>query len=603
MVTTKSKITKIVIAVLICFMLCISLFAGCNLIGEDMAKYYNATVAYFTYNDTGETVKITKRDLISAFGTTGGQYYQQTGDAQAAYNQTAQLLVYRKLITKDVEKDLKEEYGEILNLKQKTYLFEMTYQTFVDNVVDYYNDMNGIKDTDEQSDDEVVTQVPFVPQAEYINGEIVLKNTINDEVESHIYFSDLTKGRDVTKQEDMDILYTLCTNYISDNPQYSKAYSKYLSDIKNFEKGMNLSTTSDSIFKRELRRIYDALYENYMLRQYQVIHQKEDSPVTIENMLKKYQNDVANDYNKYIVEKASSYDDDVLGGVENINYFDENGTQFFYVSHLLAKFTTGQEEKYKLYKGIIDGKDYDSDETTQEDSSLDEAKAQVLLNALYDSVVFTERDKVVKEDGSIEWVDNGKTKSVAQVVNELKLALSTCGDDEYKKAEKFTDEFFYKYNQDDAMFSAERNYVIGVDKNGEAKSQMVQEFTDAAISLYNSNNGKIGDFYMPNDKDVKSAMVKTKFGVHIVIYMGRVNNLVQITEPTAQFSPSVLTRLSSNEARLKAGESKTMFDKLFEQLNSDGFAVFQTMNLTFLTNEVDIHYCPDEYADLVSKLK
>ena len=57
--------------------------------------------------------------------------------------------------------------------------------------------------------------------------------------------------------------------------------------------------------------------------------------------------------------------------------------------------------------------------------------------------------------------------------------------------------------------------------------------------------------------------------------------------------------LDSKQARLKAGESKTIFDAIFDEINTDRYSVYENMNLEKLRSEVSIKYYPDGYKDLV----
>ena len=57
--------------------------------------------------------------------------------------------------------------------------------------------------------------------------------------------------------------------------------------------------------------------------------------------------------------------------------------------------------------------------------------------------------------------------------------------------------------------------------------------------------------------------------------------------------------LDSEAARLKAGVEQTVFDEIFEEINTDNFTIFENMDLQFLRSEVTIEYYPDGYSDLV----
>ncbi len=586
----KNKFTSLFLSLALCLMLCVSLFAGCTLVTKDMSKYYSAVVASFTY-DNNEKIDITKKELITAYNSYGYQYVQSYNmETSEAYKLTIQNIIDTKLIVKASE-DLSKENngGEVLTSKEKTYLWEMTFETIQDNLESYYNDINNIDTSDQQeeSSDGVVSESDYQPTAILVpNGDgtytIQLKKTTKTEMESHTFWSSV--DRDIEKQNDLDALYLIVVDFVRDNPIYSQAYNKYLNEAKKSEDGLNLATDNKSVFERELKRIYEIIYENFMVTKYAESHQTLNSSVTVANILELYQSKVISDYNKYVTENSSSYENDVLSNVGSINYFKTQGTQFFYISHILAKFSDGQQSLYDDCMKVING---ESDKYTI-------GEAQGLIEDLYKNLTFPVREK----NDSGDWVDTGKTKSVEAVMQELELKLATAGDNEYLKAEYFQ-EFIYKYNQDDGMFNSTNNYVIGIDyttpdeeagTNYTVYSNMVDSFTDAAIELYDQGNAKIGDVY--------SEQIRSEYGIHIMIYEGKVQNLFTGIDEKFTLTTSDIEILNSNSARIKAGEDKTLFDSLFDELNSDRYSIFESMNLQFLRDEVNITFYPDAYKDL-----
>ena len=601
----KRRVTGLLMAVCFGLMTCVSLVAGCSLVTTDMAKYYNATVASFTYED-GEKINVTKRELITAFNSYGYQYYQNYGmELKEAYKQTIDSVIDQKLIINSAEETAKEQNnGEILTTKEKTYLWETTYEAIEDNIISYYNDINNIEeDEEESSEDGVVSQEVFEKTAKLVQNadgsfKIEVVSTTKSDVDSHEYWSGA--DRDVTKQNDLDALYNYVVTFVNENPIYSQAYNKYLSEAKNSEKGMKLSTDNKSVFQREIIRVYEVLYDSFMVNKYTEQNQGSNSTVTITNILDVYKNKVVSDYNKYVTENASTYESDVLSDVSKINYFKTTGTQFFYVSHILAKFSDEQQAEYDRLTKIVNG-EADGPETIGE--------AEAKINDLYNSLSFPVREK--NADG--EWVEvkdsegGTVTKSVAAVMQEVYLKLATAGDNEYLKAEYFN-EFIYKYNQDDGMFNADRNYVIGIDYTTPdtenetpytIHSNMVENFTNAAIQLYNQGEAKIGDVYAPQADDLSSGLIRTEYGIHIMVYEGKVENLFTGIDQNFNLTVNDIAELDSNRARLKAGEAKTVFDSLYEEVNKDNFTIFENMDLQFLRSQVKIEYYPDEYKDLI----
>ncbi len=601
----KNKFTALFMSVCMCLLTCVSLVAGCSLVTTDMSKYYNTPVASFTY-ENGEKEEVTKKELITAFNSYGYQYYQNYGmSLSEAYKYTLDAVINQKLVINSAEEKASQANGgEVLTTKQKTYLWETTYEAIEDNIISYHNDLNNIKeDEEETSDDGVVSQEVYNPTANIVSNNdgtysIVLEQTTTSDVDSHDYWSGA--DRDINTQNDLDALYNYVLTFVRENPTYTQAFNKYLSQAKSSEEGMRLSTDNKSVFQREIMRVYGVLYDSFMVDLYQEQNQGSNSSVTIANILDVYTNRVVSDYNKYVTENASTYEDDVLEDVSKINYFKTTGTQFFYVSHILAKFTDEQQAEYDRLTAIVNGES-DGPETIGE--------AQAKIEDLYNNLSFPVREK--NSDG--EWVEikgeNGQTvtKSAAAVMEEVALKLATAGDNEYLKAEYF-EEFIYKYNQDDGMFNSDRNYIIGIDyttpdtENGTSYtiySNMVENFTNAAISLYNQGNAQIGDIYMQTDGDYASGLIRTEYGLHIMVYEGKVQNLFTGINQDFTLTVNDIQVLDSKEARLKAGVDKTVFDVIFDELNKDNFSIFENMDLQFLRSQVSIEYYPDAYKDLI----
>ena len=85
-----------------------------------------------------------------------------------------------------------------------------------------------------------------------------------------------------------DVLYRNVVNYVTQNPVYAQGYSRYLSEAKRSEEGVGLSTDNESVFKREIQRIYEVLYNAFMIDKYQEMNQANNASVTINNILELY---------------------------------------------------------------------------------------------------------------------------------------------------------------------------------------------------------------------------------------------------------------------------------------------------------------------------
>ena len=157
------------------------------------------------------------------------------------------------------------------------------------------------------------------------------------------------------------------------------------------------------------------------------------------------------------------------------------------------------------------------------------------------------------------------------------------------KLDVFND-YMYEFNEDTGNKHQDFDYVIGT-KN----SKMVDEFNEAARALYDNGNGQIGDI---------SGMVESTYGIHILIYLGPVENLFNVTDIDA-FS---LTNATGDElsalvekittTQLSVLNTKTVFDLVYEKLITDNVSILEMLNLSTLKAGTKITTYPSHYSDL-----
>src|SRR5699024_5737826 len=102
-----------------------------------------------------ESEDITKRELINAYNSYGYNYVNNYGYSQhEAVEETLDTIINRKLMIKDVESTYKRENKELFNDSETTYLWESTYDAFYSNLRQYYNEILGIEDEEDASQEE-----------------------------------------------------------------------------------------------------------------------------------------------------------------------------------------------------------------------------------------------------------------------------------------------------------------------------------------------------------------------------------------------------------------------------------------------------------------
>ena len=203
----KTKLTKLIISLSLCLVMCVSVFAGCTLVTTDMSRYYSQVVASLEY-ESGEKIEITKRDLSVAVANYSETYQSYGLEGEEAVRQILESVINERLVIRASENMAKEQNnGEI-----KTYLWELTFETIEDNIISYYNQINGIEEEDssstESEDDTVVTQNGYEDLVSLqMDGQggftLTLNSTASTAVEDHTFWNG--EDRDLTTQNDLDV--------------------------------------------------------------------------------------------------------------------------------------------------------------------------------------------------------------------------------------------------------------------------------------------------------------------------------------------------------------------------------------------------------------
>ena len=115
-----------------------SVVTGCSLVTTNYDKYYNAVAARIDFKD-GSKIEITRKDLRIAYSTYQfNQYVENYGFTQEeAYTKALDYLVSKELAIRDAEIKSKELNADdaILTSKEKTYLWEKTYESMKDSIM------------------------------------------------------------------------------------------------------------------------------------------------------------------------------------------------------------------------------------------------------------------------------------------------------------------------------------------------------------------------------------------------------------------------------------------------------------------------------------
>ncbi len=544
---------------LICFSFVLT---GCNLFPQNQAKYLNAPVVTFQTADD-ENITITKQDLITAFNSYGASLVNSYGyTMQDAIDATIDILINREVMLDAAKQNVVFGNGDLNDIWQDA------YDTIISNLASY--ESNVIKEwkldipsslEEEESDDKAY--VPYKKKAEIVceNGQYVIKlKDTNTQVDQNVelYYDEgeeissliETVNKKITSSSNKDVL--------------TEAKRQYIEALKTSEKGQGLSTNSNEVFEREVQRIYDTVVENKYIEIYEdsIRGDNDISNISVSQVLRKLTNDMLASYTKYSL-NTTQFNTDMLDNRESVNYvINEN---YFYVNHILLKYdessTTTIENLEKAYKnGTISVK-------------------------AYKDALEVEAEKIVVKN-----IQTGKSTNYNPFDIYKQLTSEMTGVSDEKKTEIFKD-YIYTYNEDTGNMNADYCYVIGKDD-----SRMVETFTETSRKLWDNGDGEYGaiDYCV------------SEYGIHIIFYAGVITNPFTIVDPN-NFNLETTNQDQLNEiintiktTLLNNFNNKTLFDKVYEELETDNYSIFENMNLDVLKKNIkNLVVHSSNYKDLL----
>lgn len=562
-------------------LLCMGLLAGCSLVEPNYKNYYNQVVAVVENKTTKEKSQITKRDLITAYqsyGYTYEQYYGYTREEAVKYS--LELLENRKITIMTAESEFGiNKKGDGLSDKEKTYLWQEVVDSLNENLDIYYDNVIGATDEEEENSDITFEGYEKNATIEEQDGRYVIKKT-NTEEDLLANFHP-TVNRDFYKEEDHNLIYeNFRDNVINSNDDYKKAFDNYFKELKAMEYGMGLSTDAPSVFNREIDRLYNVAYENYVLEKYSYSNKNLDSlsSITPAQIVNLYTSKVKASYTQYVLEEDSAYDTNVQESLNDVYYFknDDSSTKFFTVANVLFKFTDEQQAQHDAIVAKMEKDDggYYHEQYEQE------------LDKLYSQITPVLR-QYNEGTGIYEEVEDTNNLTVEDAYNKMVITLASAQAEGVNKVGDTINEFIYAYGEDTGMFNAESNYVVGIDSEGNAVSSFVESFNDAAIELYNNGNGQIGDI---------SGLVRSEYGIHVLFYTGPCVNLFDGIDSSFTLNENAIETLYNTRVNILV--DKTYFDVLYDEIYADNYAYFENANMNFLRENYNIKEYGGRFDDL-----
>lgn len=646
---------KKIFSLVLCLVMCTAVLTGCNLFGRDLETYYNAVVARinYSYELNGQTITeseaITKRELINAYNSYGYNYVNNYGYSQhEAVEETLDTIINRKLMIKDVESTYKRENKELFNDRETTYLWESTYDAFYSNLRQYYNEILGIEDEEDDSQEETSgVYERYEPNATYytyIDDNGVLRygvkrinevSTISgsgkvlylDSVPYNYEYQD-AEGKYVFKE----LIYETINSYTS-NTQWRSALNRYIGVVRDNYSYVDFAN-DEEVFYFELDRIYDIVRDNYVVDKYEELYNRRAehgstlTGVRVQNMIDYYEGEVLSDYYTYR-NNPSTFETDVLSTSTNVNYVytGENASNYFYVGVIKLGFKEGQRTPTDLETDINNGKidesekpsqlnaiynavyaDIKSDTTGQ--STGNRIYAQDLLDEINDLMdndeyKYLDYNVVINDSGRVDEIlaDEGYAREeldenqINQIVKDYVDARNQLV--EYARADAFI-KYYYYYNDDTTYQNSDKTSVFGISSTGDVvyndtfSSAQNDDFDTALKALYNNGEGQVGD---------TSGLIRANDGIYILFYAGEVESLFPNVTSNFSLTFSDIEKFAST--RVNIFNNKTYFDLVYDAIYEDNnYSNFEEENLNYLKQTLTtgddngIVKYPDSYSDL-----
>lgn len=562
----EKTVKKRIIGVL-CMVICACLLmTGCGLWKLNQDRYLSRTVA--TVDDD---IVVTKEDLL----TTYNQYaatlinnYKYTNEKAIEY--CIDLLINKKIMLKKA----KEIYPNLTD-KELSKCWKDTYDTMNEILADYESAVKvdwDIKDDDKKEDTAGSTDSSSSSSAykAYEKKAKLVQNA--DGVWEIQTIPEEDELADVEVIEGGADKFLTTYRVVTREDVSKEALKRYIKALKKNEEGRTFkgenAYSDDSVLNRAINRVYTQIEESYYLSKLKKYLVK-DTSVSVEQILNAYKEKLISAYTKYGV-GSGDFGTDILNSAENMYYVPEDAQgKFFYVSHFLVKFNTEEQAKVddlkeQMNQGYITQSEYDM---------------------AVEAIVAGMKATVYDEDGNA----TDEKVLVKDVLSSLNAEMA--GKSQQEKTEIFR-QYLYKYNEDTALNNKEYSYVVG-----DEKSNMVESFTKAARKLHrpNADNqevlGKVGDI---------SGIVPSDYGVHILMYCGEVENLFDINSTNAnEFELKNADIKTLDDTLLNVCNNKTIFDKLYDQVFSDNYSVFESAYLQSLKQGSTIKIYKKAYKDLL----
>ena len=521
-----------------------AVFAGCDLVTTNTAKVLAATVVEVVID--GETITITKEQLLIGYNNYGAGLVQNSGyTVENAVKSTVDLLINREIIL------FKAKQLITLTEAQEQQVWKDTYASLNSNLAQYESTIKAEKDivypTNPTEEEPTITlYTPFEREVELVleEGVYTLRKVVaeQDELEFDPNFVSGVEGFvQITTNDTLGV----------------QAMQRYIKQLKSNEKEKKLSTVDAEVWAREVERIYKNTLESLYLTKFEELYEAQFN-ISLQTLISRYVSLTREDYINYANETTfNSYFSAAKENISGVYYHPTE--EFFKVSHILMQYSSEQQ-------AIVDQAKSDRD-------------AGYISGAEYKAIIDSITAAIRGNEKSFETgLETGNTPLASSVLESLQLELAGKS---YEQQTQIFNNYIYRYNTDPGIMNAEKPYVVGL-----TQSDMVEAFTNASRDLNSANI-----------KGAISGLVATEYGVHIIMFLGKVENLVTISDISTFNNNSIDIERVFNY-KLYDLNTKTMLDQIYDMVKTSQSTSYQNMLLSQYRANSQIRKYESKYSYL-----
>lgn len=539
--------------------LCVIMFAGCNLIERNPKKYYGQTVAQIVFADNSEK-SFTMEDLLQAYNNYGSQLQQndQNMTGEDVLKQTAELMVQRYLLVEEIKKELGE-----LSVPEKNVLKRETYNHINSTLASLEDEIRVEWDRvilEEETPAEEKTSL----RAEYTEYKPTVEKQYYEETVNGVTRLNykLVKVQAETEAEDTSDPGQFKQD-ITDADISAEAWKRYIKNLQTNNEDLGKSYTDAEAFQAEVDRIYGILEQNKYISKYQEAIENGLEIVT-DSVVESYKEKYKRDYELYENDEAA-YHAAMANDASSVYYHPNSGNEYVYVTHILFKFSDEQTKEIENIKNL-----YKSNSITKAVYEARLAEAQSI-----------DRTVVTYEENGVT-----KTTNATLAYQDILANVNKFDKDvQFELRAKEFNKYLYKYNDDEGIMNKDFAYVVNLDTN--VTDQMVKPFADEARRLQK----EVGVGAM-------SEPILTDYGYHVMFNLGPVKNVVSYNDINN------LTWEALYNVKTQPSTEKTLFHLEYDAINSNSNKVsaILTSKIADLTAEVEvIKYWEKRYLTLLEQ--